>query len=412
MKVSMKIIKGDVVKFKGTYLTLEDVKFIKNKSGKRKTHYIFSCPVCSKDSEMWPLGSIKCLPCEVKTGRPPCGCKSSVKYSERQNSLRVERKCQVLNYEFLGWIGDYSTIHKTGIKVFDKDLREYASFGSIVVFLSGKGKSQARQNLDLSKRDQVLNMEPEIEKFTSSGHYCKGTLFSPLASKLSGYWEIECPICSFDDYVNDGLCSGRFKIYKGDLDKGIKPCRCSSMYRWSQTQREYQVKKILEQIEGVWIGWADHYKNRSSKFKWVCQRGHESEKSVMTFLHGSGCKKCFDEDRCYGYYPHERCRKDNLYLIQRQSKGETLYKIGRSFNTLSRLSIFSKYYTCRLVAEFSDKHERIYMLEQCLHHLCKDHHYSPEVKFKGSVNECFTPEILNHPEIISMFNNKEQTNDQ
>lgn len=409
MSVSYK--KGDVVGFSNHNLVVEVVKSIKNRTGKRRTYLIFSCPVCSKDSEMWPQGSIKCLPYEVKTGRPPCGCKSSVKYTERQNILRVKRKCEILNYEFLGWSTTYSTIHKTGFRVFDRILKEFNTFGSIVVFLSGKGLSQSRQNIDLGKRDQVLDKDALIKGFSSSGNYIEGTKFIPITSRLSGYWILMCPNCSCDEFVENNVCGGKFKIYKGDIDKGIKPCRCSDGYRWKENQREYQIKKVLKEIDAEWIGWVSDYKNRSSKFKWKCSNGHETEKSVLTFLQGSRCRICFDEDRCYGYYPKRKYNNDYLCLIRMHGVGEVFYKIGRSFNVNARVSSFARSYKCAIVSTFPANHDRVYMLEQCLHSLCKDEHYNPLIKFKGSVNECFTPEILNHPEIISIFNLKDSTND-
>ena len=121
MKVNMKvkIVNGEFVSFREVQLIYEHTEFIKKQgSHKGKNYLIFSCSKCSKDSELWPLGSIRCLPCEIKRGIPPCGCKKSIVYKEHQNRIRVKRKCESLGYEFLGWDGNYTTIHKTGVKFF------------------------------------------------------------------------------------------------------------------------------------------------------------------------------------------------------------------------------------------------------------------------------------------------------
>lgn len=235
--------------------------------------------------------------------------------------------------------------------------------------------------------------------------YKEGTYFRCLDKKVSGYWEINCPQCSKDKYVIAGVCDGKFKILKGDIDKGVVPCRCSHAFRWTQEQREFQIKDAIKPLKGIFKGWVSGgYKGRSSKFLWVCCRGHEDTKDVLSFMRGSRCTTCYKEDKTYGYYPKRRNDEDTLYLLRFHYKNESFYKIGRSFNLSRRISTMCDHYTIKVCATFSSKHERVYMLEQCLHRLCKKEHITPMVPFKGSVNECFTPEILNHPEIISTFN--------
>lgn len=353
---------------------------------------------------------LKTTKSSLEKGIFPCGCAKNIQYNEYQNYIRVKRKCDIFNYEFLGWTKPYTTIGKTGFKVFDRITKTFYNFHSIANFFFSQGLTRARVNQGISSRQYHTSID-DIELLIN-GNYIDGTKVINNDKNRNGYWLIYCPICSNDEYVQNGLCSGEFSITKGDLDKGVTPCRCSNQYRWNQEQREYQINKVLDINDGSFVKWVDRiYKNRSSKFIWNCCRGHEDVKSVLTFLQGSGCTTCYTEDKCYGYYPTRSEEKDKLYLINLISDYENFYKIGRSFDIASRFSEYRKLYNVSLVGEFNDKHERVYMLEQCYHRLLKDHHYKPLNVFGGSYYECFTPEIINVSEVIELLNLKDHTND-
>ncbi|AGN51514.1 hypothetical protein VPLG_00075 [Vibrio phage eugene 12A10] len=83
----------------------------KSKGKDRK--FILECDVCSKDKELWPLGSITSFKgCLVKN-RIPCGCGGKTNWSEAQYKIKVQRECSQRGYVFHGWGGKYKGAHTT-----------------------------------------------------------------------------------------------------------------------------------------------------------------------------------------------------------------------------------------------------------------------------------------------------------
>ena len=147
-----------------------------------------------------------------------------------------------------------------------------------------------------------------IEKFMSTGAFHKGTKFwrsERLSSKGAKiHWNYSCPVCSCDEYVENGLCSGVFESTSSSLQKGHMPCRCSSRYKWSREQREYAIHNLLTQralkykycsVDGKWL-------NSDTTLKFSCPEHGEFSLSLHSFFHGeSGCSSCaktgFDKNK-------------------------------------------------------------------------------------------------------------------
>jgi len=54
--------------------------------------YTLECSICSKDEELWPLGSIQTTKRILNKGSVPCGCAKNPKWKEWQNKIRVQRE--------------------------------------------------------------------------------------------------------------------------------------------------------------------------------------------------------------------------------------------------------------------------------------------------------------------------------
>lgn len=78
-----------------------------NKLTGNKHKFILECDVCSKDSELWPFGSISSSMSNLTSGQVPCGCTLNPRWSKDQRRIQVERKCAEVGYEFLGFIGEW-----------------------------------------------------------------------------------------------------------------------------------------------------------------------------------------------------------------------------------------------------------------------------------------------------------------
>lgn len=212
-----------------------------------------------------------------------------------------------------------------------------------------------------------------MQRFLSTGSYIKGTLFTKNINKRDkyGFWDVYCPICSEDIYVNNGLCDGVFTTTGSSLSLGGIPCRCSPNYTFTKAQQELRIKEVMRcEGKGTFNRWVSDYVNSSTKFKWFCDNGHDVETSVVKFVSGARCLDCHYENNHnnkFGLY-FDRClEEDNLYVYR--VDGEYL-KIGRSFDVSKResgLRHASKSKNLELLFTVTDKHENIFTLEQEIH---------------------------------------------
>lgn len=189
-------------------------------------------------------------------------------------------------------------------------------------------------------------------------------------------WNYECPLCSNDEYVQNGLCSGVFESSDSHLKSGKQSCRCYKGYRWSQEQRECQINKICYDEGLIFVDWYNEegYINHLSRIKWLCHSGHKNTSSINNFLRGKGCRICRDlNSTCNGYYPDRVEEQDYLYITDFNNK---YIKIGRSFNVLDRLTHKTTGLLCcsglpmeniKILQIYTSAHQTIYDTEQWLH---------------------------------------------
>lgn len=108
----------------------------------------------------------------------------------------------------------------------------------------------------------------------------------------------------------------------------------------------------------------------------------------------------FSQFMNFGYYPKYQNEPDNLYLLKFTGKvlngtPEVFLKIGRSFDMERRIGqLLESGYDVELLASNKATHKEVYKTEQKYHKLCSNHHYLPQIRFGGSVKECFTLGVL------------------
>lgn len=118
---------------------------------------------------------------------------------------------------------------------------------------------------------------------------------------------------------------------------------------------------------------------------------------------GCSCGKVINN---MGFYPERAEWQDTLYLLELKSKeggSENFCKIGRSFVFDRRLSNLGAHYNIDVLSTVEDVHIKIFEHETALLKLSNPWKYCPDISFGGQ-GECFTKEILSHPQIISTFN--------
>ena len=117
---------------KGGVLTI--VEMLPIAKGKPRK-YRCTCSICSLDTELFPNGFLSSKG-HLDNSKVPCAC-TAFKYSERQQYIRVKRKCKELDYDFSGWVETFNGIN-TKIRLYNKITDNFWSSCSIDNFMHGK----------------------------------------------------------------------------------------------------------------------------------------------------------------------------------------------------------------------------------------------------------------------------------
>lgn len=155
-------------------------------------------------------------------------------------------------------------------------------------------------------RIKTKNSKPDefhVQQFMETGSFKVGTKFKKIESKgVNGtqYWEYTCPVCSNDEYVKEGTCSGVFKISTDKAKTGRIACRCSTRYGFTKPQWTTRMKILCEKKGYKFIGWVKDVK-ANAKISFICPTHGEKEISAKHLLSGCGCSGCANKNQTYGY---------------------------------------------------------------------------------------------------------------
>lgn len=286
--------------------------------------YILECSLCSKDSELWPYGSITSTKSDLNRGRTPCGCSKAVKWSEDQYKTKVKRYCCERGFEFLGWSGVYkNNLTKVVIKeTVSGDIWDSSPIKTLLTKRTGNPKRRGENAAAVRKTD----LQALLESAINDRIIPKGSLLreSDLVDSRGYhvYLEFYCPTCAQDEYTKAGISDGWFSCLIKSIKQGSLPCRCSKSYRFSKLERELAIKHICN-IEGFkFLGWENDYINGYSKFNWVCECCGLNTTSVYNFIHHNRCCKWCSES---GFHVSKPA---TLYLVRWLIGGESYLKFG------------------------------------------------------------------------------------
>lgn len=368
--------------YKGTHL---GTKFYKNKSVLtveefsyrrsnkiRQCIFIVSCSVCSKDTELFPYGSLKSSIQQLKRGSVPCQCSGSCNWTEDQYKIRIERVCKEKGFKFLGWVDGFNSAHKTKLKLYNPITDNTWKSLDLTTFFIRCEDPLIRDY----KSNRHLSEEKHIRVFKATGKYPEGAKFKKTFKKINTctIWEYYCPSCSNDQYVVRGFCSGEFEASQKALKAGAVPCRCNLKYKWTQDMMRFRLENIFKNEGGTFLNFVNN-KNvlGKSKFIWECRNGHVCSTAIYSFIsEGHRCRKCSQknvEHSYNGYYPERVSEQDTLYIILfRQS----YIKIGRSFKLGKRLGDLALESGVRkdhleVLTTYKGTHEEVYRTEQHIH---------------------------------------------
>lgn len=290
--------------------------------------YVVHCSECSKDTELHGEGIFSSLKDSLKKGKFPCGCATSPQWTEKQYRVIIDRKLQNSNYSFVGFAENFKN-NKTKVIL---SCTEHGKWNSSCIANIIKGVRCPQCFEDRRGKSTLLEDEIHIQNFMKTGKYKEGSKFSRIDGRTNGgnaYWNYTCPVCSKDEYVKAGLCSGNFEICHTSLTSGLLPCRCSINYRWKPLQREYQVKKIIKDKNTDYIFVS--LSNNTKSVDFICERHGFQTLSLQRFLKGNYCRDCAIENQVYGY----------VHLIKDNNQPIGL-KFGITNNIQNRLSQLSK----------------------------------------------------------------------
>ena len=366
------------------------------------TKYIITCSICSQDEELFPYKSLITRKANLLKNESPCGCGVSYRWSEEQTLLRVKRDCTSRgSVTLLGFVEPWAG-NKTKLKLrcdYDGNIWDTTTVSNFFCSRNTIHKNTNCCQVCTQKLAIKTNTKSDsslIAAFISSGSFLEGTVFTRCENVNGRYrWEVKCPICSVDEYTTHGVCSGLFSSTSARLRVGGKSCRCSKNYRWTREQREYQILKLCTSEGLCFKGWMGEYKNKNTKFKWICKGDHEGVNSTIdSFLSGRRCRLCANEDpdiaaQVNGFMPHRVDEEDYLYFFNFKNK---YLKVGRSINVPSRKKFFSTVSGVRnedidLLALFTSNHKEVYYFEQKLLKVARSKDFQYKVPFS---NECFS----------------------
>lgn len=352
--------------------------------------------------------------------RDGCSCKmcsrerslDSVRLDETEMIKSLDVACRERDSLFIGWKdkkfnGIYSLVEQyCGKHDFTWDTTHAKSLLDGAMQTSGCKHCHKELMLMINNKKDIHH----IQQFLDTQNFLDGTRFWRNNDKLTkcgarNYFNYTCPVCSNDEYVKAGLCSGVFTSFIGHLKAGRKSCRCSIGFRWTQEQKTFRVGKLIEESNIHVSGWVD-----KDTLELTCSNCHTdwcpSYNNVV--FNGNRCPVCSTPQCELGFYPERFDWEDHLYLLEFKNGDEKFCKVGRAFSMKSRLREYPKHYAIDVLSSVVDTHTEVYATEQTLIKILRKegHHYRPTLGFGGSARECFTLDILNHPEIISTFNLK------
>lgn len=223
----------------------------------------------------------------------------------------------------------------------------------------------------------------------------------------------DCSVCSLDKelYPYGSLTTTKSNL----MSRNTPNCGCGlSSRNLKEWQHRIKATRICNEKGLTFEGWVgDFAGTNKTKVKLFCKYHGLSENTRLDklYLREGGCEPCSQELGNYGYYKDRIDEVDFLYLLK-PSCGEFFCKVGRSFNPEKRIYQHenSSGYKFEVLSIVEGKHKDIFNLET---KILKDtfcYKCIPKSLWSGGYTECRTLDILDIPEIISIFNLEQNQN--
>lgn len=284
--------------------------------GKR---YLVKCHICSSDKEMYGSGLFPSTKQKLLDGLVPCGCNKLHRLTNEQIVIKLRRECSRKNYDLVGQ--DHGRLYAESKVVIRCRKHNYS--WTTQVQIAAHGRTGCRRCAG------EIPDEDRLKLFKSSGKFLDGTDFVSRGPTL---WEVICPKCSNDEYVQQGFCDGRFFSPTTSLLKGHKSCRCSPKYKWSESMQRYRIENLAKADSQKFNGWDGEYKGVYTNCLIECEpHGTYQVKAHEYINKGSRCPKCATNR-------FKASKPAHLYVLRIVSdSGEAFTGYGISNNLEQRL---------------------------------------------------------------------------
>jgi hypothetical protein len=215
-------------------------------------YYICECSICKEDPELFGNGQFKIEYHNFAKGIVPCGCARAPRWTEEQHKVRIKRKLQGFpNLEFIKL--DYSEGKvESKISLKCKIHGTLIDTVSIHTFFGKRYKGMCidceKEIISSRKTKDLEDYSEVLKEFPEGTFILRSEIDRPLSKdghKSGKVMFLNCGICSYDKFVQAGLCDG---IFKTTLTKSAnKPCRCSGKFKYTDEQIKFRIEEIFSE---------------------------------------------------------------------------------------------------------------------------------------------------------------------
>nr|DAY73649.1 MAG TPA: hypothetical protein [Caudoviricetes sp.] len=231
--------------------------------------------------------------------RGTCPTCARLRVNEKQtpkweDELKLCEQVKKDGISILGFIPPY-TGTKTKLHLCCEEHGEWSTT-AIVQFKNGVSCPKCAQKTIGDKNSK--SDEEHIAEFFATGVFKDGCKFwkSPKLTTQgwAQYWYHTCPICSEDEFVKAGLCTGIFESHASLLKKGLCRCRCSDFPSYTEEQQDYRTKLKCEEFGYTFI-------ERKGKFAiYSCPEHGIRTVDWQNLMQGHKCNECANKTRWDG----------------------------------------------------------------------------------------------------------------
>lgn len=252
--------------------------------GNGVTTFIAECSVCSKDTELWPYGSITVTIRNIRNKVSSCGCSIYTRYSENQREIQVKRCIDGKGWDF--------------IKIINPELSSTRSRVLLENPVTGDFWKPLLSNVIKNSVRLAPHSDIEIIKFFNEVKhlYPNGTILKPNLLCKRKKFLLSCPLCGESD----------IPVRKENLRKGIRSCKCSSKnygwypYRSEEEDNLYLIDMSNDEEHFVKIGRSFNVTHRLKNLR----KSHYKVKELST-ISGNHTMVCSKEKEIHNILTSE-----------------------------------------------------------------------------------------------------------